>query len=235
MKRVLSLFMILLLAISLFACGQNEKENVPTVSIPATPKQIDSEQTTTEQSSHVVSPYKKIIDVRGLDELETLKQMLNDNVDAYEMNKKFGMLATHTDYKRFLAMYSAFPRLNLMEGEITWICQYDDDVLRVATKNENEEWFRVEYQLKATDVSELKHFRVDLALLDKPVNSKDGRLKVYGEVRKVREDGMEVITWSAELDNMPIYIVYCANNSPTVTAKSLFSELTVQDPVVSEK
>jgi hypothetical protein len=41
---------------------------------------------------------------------------------------------------------------------------------------------------------------------------------------------MEVIEWAAELDVMPIRVVYCANNSPTVSAQSLFSELTVQDP-----
>ena len=39
MKKVLSLFMVLLLAISLFACGNKENKE-PTVPIPATPEQV---------------------------------------------------------------------------------------------------------------------------------------------------------------------------------------------------
>ena len=39
MKKVLSLFMVLLFAISLFACGNKENKE-PTVPTPATPEQV---------------------------------------------------------------------------------------------------------------------------------------------------------------------------------------------------
>ena len=46
MKKVLSLFMVLLLAISLFACGNKENKE-PTVPTPATPEQVTPTETPT--------------------------------------------------------------------------------------------------------------------------------------------------------------------------------------------
>ena len=233
MKKTICLLIVAIMMLVLWSCGK-EKAKDPTVSTLVTPEQVTQEQITPEQVTNDVSLMSKKIQVHSLAELETLKQMLKESDEKVDLNGTFGQFATREDYEMFVKLYETLPKLSLMEGEVTWICQYGEEELMITTKNENEEWFRVEYQLKATDISEL-NLRKDAISFEKSITTGDNRLTVYKEQRTVREDGMEVIEWVAKLDDMPVYVVYCANNSPTVTAQSLFSELTVQDPTAAVK
>ncbi len=220
MKKWICLFIALLMVLSLVACGK-EKEELPKPYFNPAPDDDTGENNTSEPL------IRKMMQVHSLDELETLRQMLNGSTEKVDFSA-FGQFCERSDYEKFVKLYDTLPKLPLMEGEVSCIVQYGDDVMMIATENENGEWFRAEYQLNLTDVSELK-IGEESTRFETAIGSKDNRLTVHSEKRMIREDGMEVITWSAELDDMPMFVFY-GSNEKGITAEEIFTELTVTDP-----
>ena len=217
MKKWICLLMALLMVLSLVACGKEEAKK------PI----VDPTPDDTEENNMSDPPIRKMMQVHSLDELEKLRQMLNSGDEKADFDA-FGQFCERSDYENFVKLYDMLPKLPLMEGEVSWIVQYGDDVMMIATTKENGEWFRVEYQLNLTDVSELK-IGEESTRFETAIGNKDNRLTVHSEKRMVREDGMEVITWSAELDDMPMFVYY-GSNEKGITAKEIFTELIVMDP-----
>ena len=80
MKKVLSLFMVLLLAISLFACGKEESKE-PTIPTPATPEQVNPEpppETTIPTPETHIDPQIYIDQLRQIEYSEDISEYSQD-------------------------------------------------------------------------------------------------------------------------------------------------------------
>lgn len=220
MKKLICLLMALLMLLSLVACGKEEVMN-PTV---------DPIPDDTKEDPKPAPPIQKIIIVHSLDELETLRQLLQESNEGAEFDCKFGQFCERSDYEKYLELYDTLPRLSLMEGEVSWIALYGDDVMMITTENENGEWFRLDYRFSWKSVSELGMSEEYVHFFEEPIVTQDNRVTVCAEKRSIREDGMEVIRWYAELDGYVLEIDYCSHEKDVVTAKALFTELTVTAP-----
>lgn len=223
MKKMICLFVALLMLLSLAACGKDVVEQPAPDSNPI----LDDD---TEENNTEAPPFEKIIRIDTLDELEALRQMLLESDEEMPIVCEFGQFCERSDYEKFLDRYDTLPRLSLMEGEVSWIAQYGDDVMMITTTNENGEWFRLSYHFDWKSVSELGMSEEYVHFFEEPIVTQDNRVTVCAEKRSIREDGMEVIRWFAELDGYVLEIGYGSNEKDVVTAQALFSELTVIDP-----
>ena len=223
MKKMICLLMALLMLLSLAACGKEETEQPKPNFNPG----LDDD---TEKNNTGCPPWEKIIKIDTLDELEALRQMLLESDEEVPIVSEFGQFCERSDYEKFLDRYDTLPRLSLMEGEVTWIAQYGDDVMMITTENENGEWFRLGYQFAWKSVSELGVSEEYVHFFEEPIVTQDKRVTVCAEKRNIREDGMEVIKWYAELDGYVLEIFYGSNEKDVVTAQALFPKLTVIDP-----
>ncbi len=224
MKKLICVFVALLMVLFLVACGKEQEELLK----PNFNPDLDDD---TEKNNTECPPFEKIIKIDTLDELEALRQMLRESDEETAIDCEFGQFCERSDYEEFLELYDTLPRLSLMEGEVSWIALYGDDVMMITTENENGEWFRLVYRFSWKSVSELGMSEEYVHFFEEPIVTQDNRVTVCAEKRSIREDGMEVIRWYAELDGYVLEIDYCSHEKDIVTAKALFTELTVIDPV----
>ena len=220
MKKVLSLFMVLLLAISLFACGKEEAKQ-PT--IPAL-----------EEDHHVQPP--KSISVRSLAELNEMRDMINctdeEVLTGYLRSVEGGGADSVADLEEFIKLYDILPKFDLM-GDITWVAKFDEAFF-ITTTDEEGNGFMVQYQYRKQ--GQPLDLTTSEGILTAPIKSADGKVTIYTETRTPLESGVgESIRYRGTLNNIPIFIKYIVRNDVSVNTAQLFSTITVQDPAAAVK
>lgn len=207
--------MVLLLAISLFACGKEEAKQ-PT--IPAL-----------EEDHHVQPP--ESISVRSLAELNEMRDMINctdeEVLTGYLRSVEGGGADSVADLEEFIKMYDALPKLDLIEGDITWISK-SDTMFYISTIAEDGSGFVVQYRYR--EQGQPLDLTTSEGVLTTPIKSADGKVTIYTETRTPLESGVgESIRYRGMLNNIPIFIKYIVRNDVSVNTAQLFSTITVQD------
>ena len=131
------------------------------------------------------------------------------------------------DLEEFIKMYDALPKLDLMEGDITWISK-SDTMFYISTTAEDGSGFVVQYRYR--EQGQPLDLTTSDGLLTTPIKSADGKVTIYTETRTPLESGVgESIRYRGMLNNIPIFIKYIVRNDVSVNTAQLFSTLTVQD------
>ncbi len=184
------------------------------------------------------------IEVHGAGELAKMREMANCSdaklLEDYLQTSGSGARSKE-ELAQFIKLVDTVPYVSMIEGDLTWICHNVGksidtgkpfDILSVAIESENGEWVRIEYNLQVSDASEkitneLKEMDASL-VLTKPIQSKDKKITVYAENRRVQEAGKSI--WcTADIDGMFARIIYGTEKMDTVKTQSVFSNCSVTD------
>jgi hypothetical protein len=133
----------------------------------------------------------------------------------------------------------SLPILEIIDGEISWISYFFDDtdkerdVVFISTKSANGDWVRVEYLINELNVgAEINRRKTDgefrHSTIDTPIQSNDGRITVYSEVREYHPSGVGyLINWNVVVDGILTRVVYYSENIEGMHAESLFDDLKI--------
>ncbi len=183
-------------------------------------------------------PTAKTIDIRSLSELETLRTMATSKdteaVQTYLLSLGGGSV-TQTDLVNFLKLLDALPKLDILDGEISWISLMVTEnavAFYTTVKAGNGDWVRTEYILSVTDIdaelAEIRNSEDAASLLATPVTAADGRLKLYTENVHTSEDKPgSTTTWRMSVDGIYGFLVYHSETAAAVDAASLFRDAVV--------
>ena len=186
--------------------------------------------------------YDLYVEVHSAEELSKMREMIgsSDEIALEEYLKTSPSGAkSREDIENFIKLVDTIPYVSLIEGELTWACHKIGEsidtgkpynILFIATQADNGEWVRIEYHLdslKSSDklTNELKETDVS-AVLAKPVQSKDKKVTVYTEIRRVQTAGKS-IWWAVDIDGIFARIIYSTENMDAVKTESVFSNCTV--------
>lgn len=187
----------------------------------------------TGKSGH--SEPTEYIGVRSLAQLEEMRLMLqysDEELSSYLLSIEGGGADSREDLEDFIELIAAIPNLELVDGDIVWIAHYfDPNVVYISTMGANGDWTRIEYLPKAKDVSgELEKLRsegqFDKSVISDVVQCKDGRVKVFSEVKEAHPSGTgNTIEWMLTIDNTLARVIYFTADSSDVKASDVFENI----------
>ena len=199
---------------------------------------IDSESNTLQEPPLSIS-----IDVDRMAELDKMREMISCTdeqvLNNYLKSLSGGGVRSLDDLILFVNVVDSLPILEIIDGEIIWISYFfddtdkEDDVVFISTKSANGDWVRVEYLINESNVgAEIKRreaageFRH--STIDTPIQSNDGRIQVYSEVREDHPSGIGyLINWNVVVDGILTRVVYYSENINDMHAESLFDDLKI--------
>ena len=182
------------------------------------------------------------IEVRSAEALAKMREMASCSdeklLKEYLQTSGSGAM-TKEELEQFIKLIDTIPYVSLIEGELTWACHQIGEsidtgkpynILSISTIADNGEWVRIEYHLDSLDskdkiANELKETDAS-AVLAKPVQSKDKKVTVYTEIRRVQTAGKS-IWWAVDIDGIFARIIYSTENMDAVKTESVFSNCTV--------
>ncbi len=196
-----------------------------------------SNSTTAPQPVDPVEPQYNVISVRSLSELETMRSMSTSSdteaVQAYLLSLEGGGAQTQNDLKNFLTLVDKVPKLELLEGEITWISlQYSDTqaVLHISVTAESGDWFRTEYMLHLVDSNaQLNWLQSDSqALLDTPISAQNNRIRIYTQSVTAHENQPGYTTaWRLTVDEYCAFLYYYSDAASSASAAEIFQNASI--------
>ena len=201
----------------------------------------DSENTTNH-----VDPNPSI-NIHGLEELEKMREMAESKdeeaLNLYLRSVNGGGAHNREDLIAFLDLIDSLPILKLIDGEINRICheegerpttgEYYNEVI-ISTRTANEEYTMIVFSLMIDDIPaeiERRKTTEELAesILKTPLQTKDGRIKVYSEARKEHPSGIgDFITWILDLDGIYTGVIYYTKHADEVRANEVFQNVVIQ-------
>ena len=176
-------------------------------------------------------PLGASIEVRSIEELETMRQMAtsSDRAAVEEYLRSVSGADDQKDLIRFLALVDSVPYPVILEGDITWISYSfgqsidtgkEYNILFVTTEAENGDWVRVEYNLLEDDVAAMIDASVQTtpdSLLPQPLQSSDKKMSIHTETREAHPSGTgTIITWGANIEGTYAKIVYFVSGEDSV-------------------
>jgi uncharacterized lipoprotein NlpE involved in copper resistance len=201
----------------------------------------DSENTTNH-----VDPNPSI-NIHSLEELEKMREMAESKdeeaLNLYLRSVNGGGAHNREDLIAFLDLIDSLPILKLIDGQIVWINyeegerpttgEYYHSII-ISTEAANGDWTMIEYQLSIDDIPariERRKTTEELAesILKTPLQTKDGRIKVYSEARKEHPSGIgDFITWILDLDGIYTGVIYYTKHADEVRANEVFQNVVIQ-------
>lgn len=201
----------------------------------------DSENTTNH-----VDPNPSI-NIHSLEELEKMREMAESKdeeaLNLYLRSVNGGGAHNREDLIAFLDLIDSLPILKLIDGQIVWINyeegerpttgEYYHSVI-ISTEAANGDCTMIEYQLSIDDIPariERRKTTEELAesILKTPLQTKDGRIKVYSEARKEHPSGIgDFITWILDLDGIYTGVIYYTKHADEVRANEVFQNVVIQ-------
>lgn len=229
MKKII-LVTLLLLSVVLVGCN-TDSSNQLELSDPAEINSMTNEKTPTE------SDPPESISIRSQAELDEMRRMLqrsDKELEAYLQHIEGGGAHSREDIESFLKIVDSLPVLRVIDGELAWIGYYrDSGVAMISTLAPNGNWSRIEYRLAIEDTTaELERLRkngeFDRSTLSDVIQSKDGRVKVFSEIRDAHSSGNgETITWMTTVDNILVQVVYSVSDTSNVQGSEIFEEIEI--------
>lgn len=205
-------------------------------------KKTNSTDDTTQNMYKEPPEYDLYIEVHSEQELSQMREMIGNSdekaLEEYLKTSPNGA-KSREDIENFVKLVDTVPYVSLIEGELTWACHKIGEsidtgkpynILSIATTADNGEWVRIEYHLHSLEsadalTNELKETDAS-AVLARPVQSKDKKVTVYTEIRRVQTAGKS-IWWTADIDGIFARIIYSTENMDAVKTESVFSNCTV--------
>ena len=192
-------------------------------------------------------PAQYSITLDSLAELDEMREMISctdeKTLNSYLSGIRGRGARSRDDLIAFVNLMDSLPILELIEGEITWISHEgisfhstdkSDEVVFISTKAANGDWTRVEYLVWEKDVNaEIAHRKASgefkHSTIDRPIQSNDGRIKVYSEVREAHPSGIGyTISWNVVVDGILIRVVYYSENIDDIQAETVFDDLIIR-------
>lgn len=183
------------------------------------------------------------INLRSLAQLDEMREMISctdeEKLNRYLMGLEGGGAKSRTDLISFVNLIESLPILEFLEGDIVLICHKNittdggNDVVVISTQGINGNWTRVEYLVYAKDVNaeiELMEMNgyFDNSTIEVPMQSDDGRIVVYSEVKETHTSGNGgTITWTIVVDGILVRVVYYSKEISDINAESIFSDLAI--------
>ena len=139
MKKTLSIFLCLIIVVSLFGCNVQNEDNLDNKgSNTATNEVLNNTSNSTEKTSNEIYnepfPDKKVIDIHSLEELNKMREMLlcEDEEQLKEYLSSFGNAITNTkptkeDLEMFVSLADRFSFVNIVDGELI-LMHYSDGI-----------------------------------------------------------------------------------------------------------
>ena len=236
----ISICLVVCMAFLLVGCQQKQDNSIDNVTQNENKEPVDD--TTEDEDKEPVDDL--YIEIRSAGELAKMREMANCSdaklLEDYLQTSGSGARSKE-ELEQFIKLIDTVPYVSMIEGDLTWICHNVGksidtgkpfDILSVAIESENGEWVRIEYNLLVSDVSEkitseLKEMDASL-VLTKPIQSKDKKITVYAENRKVQTAGKS-IWWTVDIDGIFARIIYGTDKMDTVKTQSVFSNCSVTD------
>ncbi len=158
-------------------------------------------------------------------------------VEQYLHSVDGGGADTQSDLVNFLKLYDALPKLNLLDGEIIWIClsvSENASIFHIAVKAENGDWVRTDYNLAVTDVDaaldELESSNFAAELLQTPLSAANGKIMLYSQKLGTTTGSPGVtVTWKMTMDEIYGTITYHSDSTESITAAEVFANASVSD------
>lgn len=233
---------ICLIVCLVFIFGGCQKEQGDTIGDTSQNDHKDSIGDTSQNDHEEPPMYDLHVEVHSAEELAKMREMAScsDEKLLKEYLQTSGSGArTKEELDQFIKLIDTIPYVSLIEGELTWACHKIGEsidtgkpynILSISTIADNGEWVRIEYHLDSLDskdkiANELKETDAS-AVLAKPVQSKDKKVTVYTEIRRVQTAGKS-IWWAVDIDGIFARIIYSTENMDAVETESVFSNCTV--------
>ena len=192
-----------------------------------------------KQSGNDPSNSPPTIRLQGLDELETMREMIackdEQVLNEYLHNIAGGGAHSRQDLIDFVNLVESTPYVQVIDGEITDLTYYGtDERFSVSAQAENGDSLMISYELGMSDVEKnMEKVARKLGkknLLSAPLSTQDGRLTLYTETREPSSNG-EVIRWQGVLDGVAVYIVYWVADADAVDTAALLETLKIADAI----
>lgn len=236
MKKTLSIFLCLIIVVSLFGCNNTSAEvesNTPTEEI------LNNISNVTEKSSGViydtVPPPKSISLDSPKDELSQMREILYC-ADKELLEKALSSWGCYTteELLTFLDVVDSISYIDALDGDITWISYQkyvDHGILYITTTAENGDWVRLTYMIGLENPSYWVYEKVKQEtsnVISNSVRSEDSRVSLHSEVRKKHPvyPG-QYVEWVGFVDGIGVEILYYASNISGINSNSLLASLTI--------
>lgn len=183
------------------------------------------------------------ISLRSLAQLDEMREMIScsdeEKLNAYLRGIEGAGASSREDLISFVNLIDSLPILELIEGEITAIslnniiADRNRDEVDISTQDANGNWTRVEYLLWVEDVNAEIEFReangwFENSALERPIQSNDGRITVYAEVKEAHPSGIGyTVTWTVVVDGVLAYVVYRSEDIGDIHAERVFGNLVI--------
>lgn len=226
MKKTLSIFLCLIIVVSLFGCNVQNEDNLDNKgSNTATNEILNNTSNSTEKTSNEIYnepfPDKKVIDIHSLEELNKMREMLlcEDEDQLKEYLSSFGNATTNIkptkeDIEMFVSLADRFSFVNIVDGELIWM-HYSDgisidtgkrvEVFYITLEAENGNWIRYEYLLSVKDP--YTDITTDSQFFEKPLTGTNETITLLSEKREPEPFGVgEIVIWIADIDGTSAFI-----------------------------
>lgn len=254
MKKTLSIFLCLIIVISLFGCNNTFDDAESNATI-----EDDISDVTEEPSGMIfdnVPPPKWISLYSPEEELPKMREMLYCTDEQKFRDYLYSLYIYDTDGRErllvFLDRVDSIPYIKIYDEEIT-VINYQESTIssnktfQIGTTDKNGDSVGLLYYLVEEQLNDPVAYATEAAsnrggsLLAEPLESEDKRLTIISEQRENftfhnLENGIE---WWGVLDGMAIRIVYSSENADNIKIEDVLDSLTIttipkSDPIAPE-
>lgn len=243
MKKTLSIFLCLIIVVSLFGCNVQNEDNLNNKgSNTATNEILNNTPNSTEKTSGEVYnepfPDKKVIDIHSLEELNKMREMLlcEDEDQLKEYLSSFGNATTNIkptkeDIEMFVSLADRFSFVNIVDGELI-LMHYSDgisidtgkrvEVFYITLEAENGNWIRYEYLLSVKDP--YTDITTDSQFFEKPLTGTNETITLLSEKREPELFGKgEIVIWIADIDGTSAFIFQYSVSEDQIKADDIIN------------
>ena len=201
--------LMLVIALTIIMCGCQKVGDTNTID-----QQSNNEINATEIANKSEHAGKISIIIKSLDQIDEIKAIINeeDEAKAFDTLIEFpgAGLKSKEDLVRFLEVVNDLPTLKLIDGEISTI-SYEKGFAQdtgkeyefayISIKANDGTWVRFEYLLSkensATIDTNISSTEQGITVFSKPVQSADGRVKIFSEQSEDHPSGVgKLFTWA---------------------------------------
>lgn len=247
MKKIIIVVCVLMLLVLSASCASAPKITIDSLT-------TESNKTTEPKSGGVPN---RSIGVRSLEQLEEMRKMaeLEDEeaLAMYLPSVEGGGAQSREDLINFLKLVDSLPIIEFIDGTVVWISHLTGytmdaegkhtknyyDYIIVSTEAKNGDVTRVSYSFLINDVSaEMEKRKTEGNFIDStlksPIESKNGKIKVYCETREKHVSGEgDVINWTLDVDGIYTQVVYWTNDMESIVTENVFENVVVTN--ISDK
>lgn len=180
----------------------------------------------------------KSIAVHSLEQLDEMRAMAQssdeDALREYLCSIEGGGANSRKDLIEFVDMIDSLPVVDLIEGDITWICNSIDTekgthVVFITLKAADGRWTRLEYNLSENDVdAKIKQNITEGAAEIKNVKSSDGKIIAFTEKKEAHPSGAgELYTWNVTINEILTNVAYYTPKENNINISELIKDIQV--------